>query len=196
MRQSWMWHCIMLISATVLFVGPFCGQTPAKDLAAYLDEANRLATEKQLPKAMDALRLGIENVWQRMPLSVVKSALVSEKPKGYGMYEPREGNAYNSGEAILLYLEPVGFEVKKQGEEYLFGLVADFEVTTEGGKVLGGKKKFGRWMLKSRRFNTEFFLDLRYAVTGLEPGSYVIETTLKDLNGPGVTTLKTPIVIK
>ncbi len=190
------WRVTVLVIWLGLIFNSFTTYVGAQDSSSLLSKAREEIAANQMPEAIQTLRKVLQQVWTQTPLYVATSVLVKEKAQGFGLYEPRENNVYKSGEPILIYLEPAGFAIKKQGPYNVFGMAADFSIHTKDGKVLGGQKGFGRWTMKSRRFNTEFHMDLNYKIRGLKPGDYEIETTVRDLNGAGVTTVNTSVRIK
>lgn len=168
----------------------------AQGVSALFKDAVEFVNKGQPLEAIRTTRLAMLDIWSNTPLSVAQSVLVKEKATGYGMYAQRPDNVYKAGDPILLYVEPVGYTIKREGDVYAFGMSADFEVTSEDGKILGGQRGFGRWSFKSRRPNFELFINLTYTLTGVKPGEYTIETKLKDAQGPDIATVRTKVVIK
>ncbi len=147
-------------------------------------------------RALKSARTTLRQVWELTPLSVIKTVIVKEKGKGYGLYEARSGNEYTPGEPIYIYMEPVGYTVKKRGSKYAVSISADMAVLDEKGNILAGKKRFADWSFESHNFSTEMYMNVTYTLDGLRPGKYVLETTLHDEPAGSVTMVRTPIVIK
>ena len=64
------------------------------------------------------------------------------------------------------------------------------------GKILGGKRDFKQWKFARRSSNFDMFVNMTYTLTGAPPGSYVIETTLKDLNSKEKATVRNEVEIQ
>lgn len=166
------------------------------DLPKLLQTIQQEMQQNRPQQAIETARLALLAVWSRTPLFVAKSSLVKQKASGFGMYQVRGDNVYKKGEPILLYVEPAGYVIKKEGDLYSFKLQADFEVSKPDGSIIGGKKNFGQWVLKSHRTNFEFFLNLTYTLSGLGPGEYTIQTTVRDVEGQKEASVSTPIKIR
>jgi hypothetical protein len=168
----------------------------AQDVSAHLQEARDQIRENRIPEAIDSLRTSIRQVWSKAGLSARASVLTQAPAKAYGMFVPRESNLYNSGEPIYLYVEPIGFNVIKNGEEFEFGLIADFVIRTPDGNELYEQKEFDSWIVKSRRFITEFSINLECKITGLKMGTYILEVKLRDMNGTSTADIESEIRIR
>ena len=148
-----------------------------------------------LEKLKDA-RAQLEYVWGETPLTATNITFVMEQPEGYGMYTPRTDTVFNAIDPILIYCEPVGYTVVKNGDLYEFNLSADFTVADEKGNILGGQENFGSWGIKSRAFNTEFMMFFTFNLKGLPGGKYKLQVTLKDTNSDKTTSFQQAFAIK
>lgn len=135
--------------------------------------------------------------WDASPALVIKQAvLVSEAAAGVGVYNPRETNTYKAGEPILIYAEPIGFGYGNPGEGlYSMGFGVDLKVMSETGEVLGEIPDLTQVELSSRNKNREFQANITYTLNGIEPGRYVLQTTLKDKNSAKTGTFENAIEI-
>ncbi|RLE00812.1 MAG: hypothetical protein DRI99_02220 [Candidatus Aminicenantes bacterium] len=132
-------------------------------------------------QALASLRAALRHFWEVTPFSLTQVKFVNSDNNSYGIYEPRDNQAFKDGEVIYLYLEPIGFGVeKKPNGKFEFGFQADFSVETEEGKVLGGQKKFATLSFSSWNYNTEIALTFTYTFSGLEKGRYKLATTVRD----------------
>ena len=61
--------------------------------------------------------------------------------------------------------------------------VLDFELRRADGQSLVAQQAFNTIATASRRRNREFFLYVTYSFSGLEPGDYVVRTTVRDRVG-------------
>ena len=186
---------LVIVAAAIILMFSV-GGAAAGNLKALLAEAGQKADQGQVEQAATALRRALAEVWAINPITVRRSMLVAGSAGGFGQYQPRTDNVYRPGEPILIYAEPAGYRFTRQGEIYSFGFSADFALLTADGKVLAGQKGFRSWRFNSREPLFEVFVNLTYNLTGAPVGSYVIQTTLTDLNGGGQVSFQSPIVIK
>ncbi|MES2432753.1 MAG: hypothetical protein V4586_02885 [Pseudomonadota bacterium] len=140
----------------------------ANNPTAALEAASNLSTE----------------VWDSGPdITIRAAALVDAPVTMLGIYNPRQDDKYQIGAPILIYAEPVGYGFGAAGEGlYSFGFIVDLKVMTEAGEVLGELPSVANLDVTSRAQNREFPANLTYTLTGLVPGRYVLETTLRDKN--------------
>ncbi len=147
--------------------------------------------KKDYLKALQSLRSSLELFWKQSPLILNNVRFVKSDGNSYGIYEPKEGEKFISGESIYLYMEPVGYALKKNPKGfYEFGFTADFSIEDKSGKVLGGQKNFANLDFKSWNFNTEVSLTFTYTFTGLGKGRYKIITHVKDKNSDKKATVE------
>ena len=100
------------------------------------------------------------------------------------------------GEPILIYAEPFGFGYGSGGDGlYTIGFIVDLKVMTEAGEVLGELPSVANLDLTSRYQNREFQANLTYTLSGITPGRYVLETTLRDKNSEKFGTFQNTIEI-
>lgn len=165
----------------------------AADLAA---QAEELAAAGNHAQAMATMRDALLTVWHEAPLTFTKAIFVSADPGGYGIYQQRPDNVFEQGETMLIYTEPAGFGWGEQDGHYRSDLVADFEVRTADGTVLGGQKGFGRFTLNSLVENTEYMARVSIGLTGLEPGAYVLGLTFNDAVDGGSASVDLPFEVR
>ncbi len=185
MRRKWVIAVILMVWLSIPLNPVFAQNTEKKDNPlALADKVKQLIAKRDYKSALIKARELYLNLWNKSPLFLKKSLLVEDEPQGVGIYTERKDNKFVEGDPIYIYVEPAGYTVLKKGDVYTFGLIADFAILDQDGNHLYEKKNFGRWSMKSKDFNTEFFLFLRYSFTGIKPGKYKIITTLKDMNNP------------
>jgi hypothetical protein len=161
-----------------------------------INQANQAFYDGDFAKALDNLRDALQGIWNLAPLSVRNATFVDAPPEGPGQYEPRDGIVFESIDPILLYFEPVGYTVVKQGEKYKYALSSDFAVVDDNGKEIGRQKDVGRSEATSRMFNMELMMLLTINLKGLPSGKYKLVVTLKDLNSDKTTTFEMPFGIR
>lgn len=136
---------------------------------------------KEDGKALTALRSLLVSFWAESALFLENVRFVKGADNSYGMYEPKESDVFTAGELIYLYVEPAGYVINKNPAGYCeFGFKADFQVTDENGKVLGGQTDFAVLPFKSWNPNTEIALTFTYTLSGLEKGKFKIITQVSD----------------
>ena len=163
-----------------------------------LEDARRFLEKKDAAATLAALRRATALAWGELPFTALNVHLAAAPPSGYGQFIPRVDNVYRPSEPLILYLEPVGFAVRhdeKQGL-YTYNLTADFNLVDAWGRVVGGRRDFGRFGGESRHFPDRFPLTFTYSLSGLPPGDYRVETTLRDLIGKQAHTVVTPFRIE
>lgn len=169
---------MIVVAATLALsgIGPAVAQTVSDDAK----KAEALAADGKYAEAIAALDVAADLLWQKSPLVCRRVLWVAEKAAGFGEYNPREGNVFKSGEDMLAYAEPIGFDWRKSGDIWHTDLVADFIIRGKDGKELFRKDDFGKFDIASRARNREFMLNLSYSVTGAPAGEYIAETHLRD----------------
>ncbi|WP_157738828.1 hypothetical protein [Labrenzia sp. VG12] len=147
-------------------------------------------------EAIDLMRQALFDVWNEAPMAIQTATYVTAPADGYGIYTARAGDSFASGEPLLIYLEPVGFDWKQQDGLYNSLLTVDFDLTSPEGKVLAGQKGFGRFNFKSHVPNTEYMANLTLNVSGAPAGDYVLVLTVNDEHGGGSAKVDLPFTIK
>ncbi len=160
----------------------------AGDLADAGSNAESQVDSGNFAGALATLNGAVALVWDQSPLTINKALLVASDPQGFGMYDLRDSNRYKSGEPIVLYTEPSGFAYGRDGELYLINMALDFEIKGSTGETLAGQQNFAKWELRSRVPNKEFMGKITYNLKGIQPGDYVVQTTIRDLNSDKVVT--------
>jgi hypothetical protein len=164
---------LALASACVSFAG---------DLTDAGSNAESQVDAGNFAGALATLNGALAVVWDQSPLKINKALLVASDPQGFGIYDLRDNNRYKSGEPIVLYAEPSGFAYGRDGELYLINMALDFEIKGSNGETLASQQNFSKWELRSRVPNKEFMGKITYNLTGIQPGDYVLQTTIRDLN--------------
>jgi len=182
--------CALVFS---LAVGPVAAQTIAERAAGI--EA-RIAAD-DFSAAISGSRDLMGQVWDMTPtLGFSEALLVAEPASGYGIYNPRPTIAYKKGESIFVYAEPYGFGYGSAGDGvFSIGFFVDLQVLGADGSNLGDVPDVAELDLSSRVRNREFQATITYDLSGIEPGSYVLVTRLRDKNSAKSGSFETPIEI-
>jgi hypothetical protein len=167
----------------------------AGDLVDAAQQAEAAVDAGNFAAALASLNMARDGVWNASPLTVTKAILVASDPQGYGIYDIRDNNQYKAGEPIVIYAEPAGFAYGRDGDMNLINMALDFEIKSSTGESLAVKQDFAKWELRSRVANKEFMGKLTYTFSGIEPGDYVVETTIRDQNSDKKVTFATPFKI-
>jgi hypothetical protein len=185
----------LALGVLVLVLLPGCGKKPEEtkpaeaagipgvpaDMQVVFTQFGSALERQDYTAAFLSLRSAIENFWGITPLLLQNERFVKSDGNTFGIFEPKDTDEYAAGEPMYLYLEPVGFGVKKSAEgKYEFGFNVDFSLESEKGEILGGQKGFANMPFSSWNFNTEIALTFTYTFSGLEKGRYKIITTVRD----------------
>lgn len=171
---------------------------PAAGFDQALGQAKAALAKKDAGATLAALRQATALAWRELPFTALNVHLAAAPPSGYGQFIQRVDNVYRPSEPLILYLEPVGFRVDHDAKQevYAYSLTADFNLVDAWGRVVGGRREFGRFGGESRHFPDRFPLTFTYSLSGLPPGEYRVETTLRDLIGKQAHTVVTPFRIE
>lgn len=174
---------------------PPAGQTPV-DIAAEARRAEAAASAGRAVDALDALDEAAAIIADKMPLTIRRSTFVAEEPQGYGVFNPRDSTVFEPGQPLLVYAELAGQGWRRSGDIFRTDLVLDFELRRADGQSLVAQQAFNTIATASRRRNREFFLYVTYSFTGLEPGDYVVRTTVRDRVGDKQTAFDQAFSVK
>ncbi len=179
---------------------PALAAAPAvpREFEQAVEQARRGIKARDPAQTLGSLRQAVAAAWRRLPFTAIEVHLVAAPPTGFGEFIPRVDNVYRPGEPLILYLEPVGFTVRRNREKntYSYRLSADFNLVDAWGHVVSGRRQFGRFEGESRHFPSRLPLTFTYSLSGLPPGEYRLETVLRDMLGKRSHTIITPIRIE
>jgi len=161
---------------------PPVGPTPT-DISAETRRAQDAAAAGRSVEALDALDEAAIAVSEKMPLTIRRATFVAEEPQGYGVFNPRDSTSFEASQPLLVYAELAGQGWRRSGDIFRTDLVLDFELRRADGQSLVAQQAFNTIATASRRRNREFFLYVTYSFSGLEPGDYVVRTTVRDRVG-------------
>ncbi|MBX9990099.1 hypothetical protein [Phreatobacter oligotrophus] len=161
---------------------PPVGPTPT-DISAETRRAQEAASAGRSVEALDALDEAAIAVSEKMPLTIRRATFVAEEPQGYGVFNPRDSTSFEASQPLLVYAELAGQGWRRSGDIFRTDIVLDFELRRADGQSLVAQQAFNTIATASRRRNREFFLYVTYSFSGLEPGDYVVRTTVRDRVG-------------
>lgn len=138
----------------------------------------------------------LDAVWEKTPFSVRKTLFVTERPSGYGEYTERSSHIFKPGEPLIVYVEPVAYGWKDDGNGVFdFGVSVDLLVKRKDGNIVAGKEGFLRMLQHSHARNKELMLTLNLNLNGAPAGDYTLEYKLHDLVTEKAATVELPFTI-
>ncbi|MEI8146310.1 MAG: hypothetical protein WCH83_12685 [Alphaproteobacteria bacterium] len=155
----------------------------AVDIGAHTRRALEAAGAGRSTEALDALDEAAIAIWEKMPLTIRRATFVAEEPQGYGVFNARDSQIFEPNQPMLVYAEVAGQGWRRSGDIFRTDLVLDFELRTREGQALVAQQGFNTVATASRRRNREFFVYVTYSFAGIEPGDYVVRTTIRDRAG-------------
>lgn len=169
----------------------------AGEAAATMQKAEELAAQGDAQAALATAREALGQLWQTLPLGFSRAVLVVPDDRaGYGIYTPRETNAYKPGEPIEIHVEPFGYGFGRTADgRYEIAFDVDLDVQDAAGNSLGKVANVMSLKLTSRGPNTEFYARLTYDLKGAPKGDYVLVTTMRDRNSDKAGSFRTRIRI-
>jgi hypothetical protein len=175
---------VLALAAPFVLVAP----TLAGPIADAARDTEALLAQGKTDEAVAALDKARDALWRVLPLAVKKTMFVTEAPQGFGVYEPRKGTTFKSGEAMYVYGEVTGYGYGRDGAARIAFEVALSVTQANGAPAIAPQS--GRLELASRAENKEYMLALVYEPKGLPPGDYVLQADLKDVNSTKTTSIK------
>ena len=172
------------------------GEVADQVLADQVKSAEDLAGAGKFIEALDALDAAEALIWDRAPLSFRRALWVSQPPSTFGAFVPRETNEYVVGDEMYAYVEPIGFGWRKAGDKWQMDVSFDIAVKDKTNKEVYAQKDFQKLTVESHTRSREVMNRLTFILTGLAPGDYVLETTLRDAVSSKEGSFSLPFVIK
>lgn len=142
-----------------------------------------------------AAEAAVAAAWAGTPLTI-RNVKFATEITSYGIYAEKQGAVFAPGEPIIVYGEPVGYGYRDNGDgTWSFGFSFDYVVKSIDGDILGGKEGFQTYESTSHQQNREFLLNLTLALSGAQPGSYVLEYVAHDIASDETATITLPFSI-
>ena len=179
---------------SVFFVATVAQAGPIADQAA---EIEALLAAEDFAGAGLAADVLYQSVWDATTeISFRQVQLVSEPASGFGIYNPRADAKFKAGEPVIIYAEPYGYGFGTPADGLnSINFDVDLKVLSESGEVLGEMPGLAALELQSRVKNHEFQANLTYNLNCITPGSYVLQTTMRDKNSAKSGSFETAIEI-
>lgn len=148
-----------------------------KEIEDAINEAVNAIKEGNRENAVDLLAEAIMLLKNSAEFRVAKLFLCSDI-RDYRDYTPKESHVLKAGEPLLVYIEPDGYRLVKEGDEYKIWVSLDASITDSEGEVIFEKNN---WVNYEKVFPTPiipFYLTNR--LSDIPAGSYTYTVTLKD----------------
>ena len=210
------WMCFPQYSVTKVETGldllaeaqaadPAPAGPPDQEPGKYLDLARSALGLGNKRQAYGLIEQAAQAVWQRLPLSLERTILLTEPARAYGVYQERPDNTYlvsgpdrpvfpGKGMPVYAYLEPIGYRVKRlENGRFAYNLAMDVSLFDGRGNHLFSKKDFMKNQIVSHHFQREMFLNVTVSLKGAPPGKYKLLLTLKDVYGGQKVSVGLPI---
>lgn len=162
---------------------------PAVDAAT---RAEALQGEGKTIEALDALEQALDAIWTQSPLAFRTVRLV--EAAGPNPVD-RANAAFNPGEPLVVYLEPVGYGYRAAGDQNGIDLGIGLAIENATGQVLSEAPdlfSFTREVAGKRR---DIGLTVAFKVPALYPADYKAIFTVRDRNSDKSGTLEMPFTI-
>ncbi len=152
----------------------------AQDTAAALDKAKADLTAGKPVDAYLGLSNALPGLAARTPLFLTAAVFIDGPLRGYGQYDPRPHNSFTRAETIRAYVEPAGFDHKREGELYRVSLACDYAILGADGKQVTADRTVKEVELTSRQANAELAVEVALPYLDLPPGNYTLEIAVRD----------------
>jgi hypothetical protein len=168
---------------------------PGQDARAAVSRAADLVTAGRTMEAVEALREAALTVWSAAPFDIHSLVVTTEAAKRYGDFDAADAATVARGDAIHLYVEPVGMAYEFADGAYSMRLTGDFLIEDPDGAILGGQKDFADVPFTFPVPATEVYMPVSLGPSSLPPGDYVINMTFHDPLGDASATRKIPFTV-
>jgi hypothetical protein len=185
-----------VFALTVLAGTSFAVSAHAEDLTDLAKQADSELKDGKNLEAYDTARKATLQVWSAGPLLFRKAIFVTDKPGGFGVYDPRPDNVFKPGEKLIIYVEPVGFTWQPKDGLNHAQLVVDLVLKDGDGNVVAQQKGFGNFTFDSREQNMETMTAVTIDFADAPAGKYAAELTFHDTVGDKSASFELPFQIK
>jgi hypothetical protein len=145
--------------------------------------------------AMGHLFDALYNLSNTADLFVTRATVIMGEVEGFGRYTPRQHNAFAPGEPVQLYIEPVGMDFSREGENYIARLDVGYRLRNSNGEVIQEDDPFMSVGYGGRSISFDHYVTVTYRLGQLPVGRYTLETILTDVNERTRIAIETPLLI-
>lgn len=169
----------------------FAAVTLPCNISAHAETSSFPQPEGALAESLDAL----SSAWNTSPLAFTAANFAEAPATGYGAYTARSSNAFNSGDALIVYAEPVGYGFKSSADAFEYSLSASYRLLNTTGQVLAEGNDFAQFSGTAHSMKRELPASLSFNFGGLPIGNYKLEVMFKDEVGGKSGTISLPFSI-
>ncbi|MDR1396603.1 MAG: hypothetical protein LBJ14_02590 [Desulfarculales bacterium] len=154
-----------------------------QELSDIFARSQQYYSQSRPEQALELLEQALQIIWNRVPLNIGQAHILASPPLAAGQYQPRREARLRPQEPLALYMQPQGFKVRRQEGMFLYSLSTDFKLSDAWGRVVREQKDFSSFSGSEFSFPSRLPIVIIYNFSGLSPGNYRLETTLRDLYG-------------
>jgi hypothetical protein len=163
---------------------------------AKLQEASSAYSSGKFAESVKLIEEALEEARLKAPLVIENFYPIRREAPYFGSFEPRANNIYESNEVLYFYLEPKNIVFVQRGEIYTGGFFLDLSFKNDKGEVLLEQKKFLDAEFSSRNPVHDLYANITLNLTGVPPGTYKAEFTVRDQNSDKSASVEKEIVIQ
>ena len=177
-----------------LLYAAVAGLTMAGTVPSVAQTSTPVLTADEALAKLDQLNDEVAKVWASSPLAF-RDVTVVNSAEGFGDFKPRDGNRFNAGEALMVYVEPVGFAYALENGRYSFALSADLSIESDVGQIIAEGEDLFLIDDSSRVQIREFYMVLSVKVPEIKAGGYKAVYQVKDMNSGKTGSFSVPFTI-
>jgi hypothetical protein len=185
-----------LFALALLAGAAFAVAASAEELTDLAKQAEGDVKDGKTLDAYEAMRKAALQVWEKGPLIFRKAIFVSNKPGGFGVYDPRPDSVFKPGEKLIIYVEPVGFAWQQKNGLNHAQLVVDLVLKDGDGNVVAQQQGFGNFSFDSHERNMETMTAVTIDFAEGPAGKYAAELKFHDTVGDKSASFELPFEIK
>lgn len=171
-------HLVVLAAIALTAVAP--AKAGAAEAAAFMRDAERFLANGDSDAALAAADEAISAFWKAMPLHLRVAGFVEPgSVTQFSQYVTADGS-YQAGDAMSVYLEPVGYGFLSSERGQSVEIVAGMEIRSPGGIVYARAPDFAQLGWAGRTGTRELHGTLTLQVPPLAPGTYDLKIDLTD----------------
>jgi len=161
-----------------------------------LQNASTAYSSGNYSESVRLLEEALQEVRLKAPLVIENFYPIRREAPYFGSFEPRGNNIYETNEVLYFYLEPKNIVFVKKGETYIGGFFLDLRFKNDKGEVLLEQKKFLDAEFDSRNPVHDLYANITLNLTGVAPGTYKAEFTVRDQNSEKSASVEKEIIIQ
>jgi len=181
MKRAWLAQQAVFPVAFVALTAGSVAPAPADTLTEMAAQIQTLLDQGRSADAADAARGFLRAVTDQAGFGVTNARLTAAPATGFGVFEPREDNVYDTGEPVYAYVEVYGFSLTQQasGANQLLFDVSFTLMSPEGRQLTDAMVPMGEIRLESFSQPVDGYFHLTYRISGVE-GAFTLHTEVTD----------------